>query len=141
MEDDFDFDFPFEINYEKVFKTNSILPMVRLLAAELMNNPYMTIGAYLQKARDSDFQLILEASEDEEDERLSDILLMAEMLAKAEGVETDSIEDVYKHLNSFITLVAVASLERKGLILADYDVMSFGEEFAHSTIAKRKPNV
>jgi hypothetical protein len=63
------------------------------------------------------------------------------MLARAEGVETESIEDVYKHLNSFITLAAVASLERKGLILADYDVMSFGEEFAHSTIAKRKPNV
>ena len=141
MEDDFDFDFPFEINYEKILNTNSILPMVRLLAADLMKNPYMTIGAYLQRARNEDLQLILEASEDEEDERLSDILLMAEMLAKAEGVETDSIEDVYKHLNSFITLAAVASLERKGLILADYDVMSFGEEYAHSTIAKRKPNV
>ena len=141
MDEDFDFDFPFEINYEKILNTNSILPMVRLLAADLMKNPYMTIGAYLQRARNEDLQLILEASEDEEDERLSDILLMAEMLAKAEGVETDSIEDVYKHLNSFITLAAVASLERKGLILADYDVMSFGEEFAHSTIAKRKPNV
>jgi hypothetical protein len=92
MKEDFNFDFPFEINYEKVFKTN-------------------------------------------------DILLMAEMLAKAEGVETECIEDVYKHLNSFITLAAVASLERKKLIIADYDVMSFGEEFAHSTIAKRKPNV
>jgi len=141
MDEDFDFDFPFEINYEKILNTNSILPMVRLLAADLMKNPYMTIGTYLQRARNDDLQLILEASEDEEDERLSDILLMAEMLAKAEGVETDSIEDVYKHLNSFITLAAVASLERKGLILADYDVMSFGEEFAHSTIAKRKPNV
>ena len=141
MDEDFDFDFPFEINYEKILNTNSILPMVRLLAADLMKNPYMTIGAYLQRARNEDLQLILEASEDEEDERLRDILLMAEMLAKAEGVETDSIEDVFKHLNSFITLAAVASLERKGLILADYDVMSFGEEFAHSTIAKRKPNV
>ena len=141
MEEDFNFDFPFEINYEKVFKTNDILPMVRLLAAELMKNPYMTIGSYLQRARDSDLQTILEASEDEEDERLSDILLMAEMLAKAEGVDTECIEDVYKHLNSFITLAAVASLERKKLIIADYDVMSFGEEFAHSTIAKRKPNV
>ena len=141
MDDDFDFNFPMEKNYEKVLNTNSILPMVRLLAADLMKNPYMTIGAFLQRARNDDLQLILEASEDEEDERLSDILLMAEMLAKAEGVETDSIEDVYKHLNSFITLAAVASLERKGLILADYDVMSFGEEFAHSTIAKRKPNV
>ena len=141
MDEDFDFTFPMEINYERVLKTNSILPMVRLLAADLMNNPYMTIGAYLQRARDEDLQLILEASEDEEDERLSDILLMAEMLAKAEGVETDSFDDVYKHLNCFITLAAVASLERKGLILADYDVMSFGEEFAHHTIAKRKPNV
>ena len=141
MENNFDFDFPFKINYEKLLKTKDILPMVRLLAADLMKNPYMTIGTYLQKARDSDLQLILESSEDDEDERLCDILLMAEMLAKAEGVETDSIEDVHNHLNAFITLVAVASLERKGLIDADYDVMSFGEEFAHHTIAKRKPNV
>ena len=59
MEDDFDFDFPFEINYERVFKANNILPMVRLLAAELMKNPYMTIGSYLQRARDSDLQTIL----------------------------------------------------------------------------------
>ena len=141
MENNFDFDFPFKINYEKLLKTKDILPMVRLLAADLMKNPYMTIGTYLQKARDSDLQLILESSEDDEDERLCDILLMAEMLAKAEGVETDSIEDIHNHLNAFITLVAVASLERKGLIDADYDVMSFGEEFAHHTIAKRKPNV
>ena len=141
MEDDFDFDFPFEINYEKILNNNRILPMARLLAADLMKNPYMSIGTFLQRARADDLQLILEASEDEDDERLSDILLLAEMLARAEGVETESIEDVYKHLNSFITLTAVASLERKGLILADYDVMSFGEEFAHSTIAKRKPNV
>lgn len=141
MSDDLNIDFPFEINYEKILKTNNILPMVRLLAADLMKNPYMTLGTYFQKARDSDLELILEASEDEEDERLSDILLMAEMLAKAEGVETDSFDDIYKHLNSFITLAAVASLERKDLIEANYDVMSFGEEFAHSTIAKRKPNV
>jgi hypothetical protein len=139
MSDDLNIDFPFEINYEKILKTNNILPMVRLLAADLMKNPYMSIGTYLQRARTEDLQLILEASEDEEDERLSDILLLAEMLAKAEGVETECIEDVYKHLNSFITLAAVASLERKKLIIADYDVMSFGEEYKHSTIAKRKP--
>ena len=140
MDEDFDFNFPMEINFEKILTNNSILPMVRLLAADLMKNPYMSIGTFLQRARAEDLQLILEASEDEEDERLSDILLLAEMLAKAEGVETECIEDVYKHLNSFITLAAVASLERKGLIIADYDVMSFGEEYAHSTIAKRKPN-
>ena len=52
MSEEFDFDFPFEVNYEKVFKTNSVLPMARLLAATLMENPYMTVGMYMQKARD-----------------------------------------------------------------------------------------
>jgi hypothetical protein len=138
MSDDLGIDFPFEINYEKIVKTKDILPMVRLLAADLMQNPYMTLGAYFQTAKDTDLELILEASEDDEDERLSDILLMAEMLAKAEGVITEDIDDVHTHLNIFITLAAVASLDRKDLIDADYDVMSFGEEFAKHVVAKRK---
>ena len=136
-----EFGFPFEINYEKILKTKDVLPMVRLLAADLMANPYMTLGTYFQTAKDTDLELILEASEDEEDERLSDILLMAEMLARAEGVTTEDFDDVHNHLNIFITLAAVASLDRKDLIDADYDVMSFGEEFSKHIIAKRKPNV
>ena len=136
-----EFGFPFEINYEKILKTKDVLPMVRLLAADLMANPYMTLGTYFQTAKDTDLELILEASEDEEDERLSDILLMAEMLARAEGVTTEDFDYVHNHLNIFITLAAVASLDRKDLIDADYDVMSFGEEFSKHIIAKRKPNV
>ncbi len=138
MDEDLNIDFPFEINYEKIVQTKSLLPMVRLLAADLMKNPYMTLGLYFQTAKDTDLELILESSEDEDDERLSDILLMAEMLAKAEGVITEDIDDVYVHLNTFITLAAVASLDRKDLIDADYDVMSFGEEFAKHIVAKRK---
>lgn len=132
------FDFPFEINYENILKAKDVLPMVRLLAADLMANPYMTLGTYFQTAKDTDLELILEASEDEEDERLSDILLMAEMLARAEGVASEDFDDVHNHLNIFITLAAVTSLDRKDLIDADYDVMSFGEEFAKHIVAKRK---
>ena len=135
------FEFPLEINYENILNAKDLLPMVRLLAADLMANPYMTLGAYFQTAKDTDLELIMEASEDEEDERLSDVLLMAEMLAKAEGVETEDIDDVHNHLNAFITLAAVTSLDRKNLVDANYDVMSFGEEFAQYIIAKRKPNV
>jgi len=141
MNDDFDFDFPFEVNYEKVFKTNSVLPMARLLAATLMENPYMTVGMYMQKARDKELALIIEISEDEEDERMGDILLMAEMLARAEGVDTPDIETVQAHLQAFISFAAIASLDRKDLIDAHYENMSFGEEFDKHIIAKRKPNV
>ena len=135
------FEFPLEINYQNILNAKDLLPMVRLLAADLMANPYMTLGAYFQTAKDTDLELIMEVSEDEEDERLSDVLLMAEMLAKAEGVETEDIDDVHNHLNAFITLAAVTSLDRKNLVDANYDVMSFGEEFAQHIIAKRKPNV
>jgi hypothetical protein len=138
MDEDLNIDFPFEINYEKIVQTKSLLPMVRLLAADLMKNPYMTLGLYFQTAKDTDLELILESSEDEDDERLSDILLMAEMLAKAEGVITEGIDDVYVHLNTFITLAAVASLDRKDLIDAEYDNMSFGEEYSKHIVAKRK---
>lgn len=138
MDEDLNIDFPFEINYEKIVQTKSLLPMVRLLAADLMKNPYMTLGLYFQTAKDTDLELILESSEDEDDERLSDILLMAEMLAKAEGVITEDIDDVYVHLNTFITLAAVTSLDRKDLIDAEYDNMSFGEEYSKHIVAKRK---
>ena len=141
MSEDFDFDFPFEVNYEKVFKTNSVLPMARLLAATLMENPYMTVGMYMQKARDKELALIMEISEDEEDERMSDLLLMAEMLARAEGVETNDIEAVQDHLQAFISFAAIASLDRKDMVDAHYENMSFGEEFHKHIIAKRKPNV
>jgi hypothetical protein len=141
MSEDFDFDFPFEVKYEKVFKTDSVLPMARLLAAKLMENPYMTVGMYMQKARDSELALIMEISEDEEDERMSDLLLMAEMLARAEGVETNDIEAVQDHLQAFISFAAIASLHRKDLVDAQYENMSFGEEFHQHIIAKRKPNV
>jgi hypothetical protein len=141
MSEDFDFDFPFEVNYEKVFKTDSVLPMARLLAATLMENPYMTVGTYMQKARDSELALIMEISEDEEDDRMGDLLLMSEMLARAEGVDTPDIETVQGHLQAFISFAAISSLHRKDLLDAHYENMSFGEEFHKHIIAKRKPNV
>jgi hypothetical protein len=39
MDEDFDFNFPMEIDFQKILNNNSILPMVRLLAADLMKNP------------------------------------------------------------------------------------------------------
>jgi predicted house-cleaning noncanonical NTP pyrophosphatase (MazG superfamily) len=112
--------------------------MVRLLAAELSQNPYMTLGQYFQNANETDLELIMEISEDENDERMSDLLLMAEMMAKAEGVETEDMDEVAHHLNSFISLAAVTLLDRKNLVDAYYSNMSLGSEFGKSIVAARK---
>lgn len=136
--DDLDFEFPFTINYDKILGTKNILPMTRLLAADLRQNPYMTPGLYFQSANETDLELIMEISEDDEDERMSDLLLMAEMLARAEGVESEDMDAVAHHLNSFISLAAVTLLDRKNLVDAVYDNMSFGSEYSKHIIAKRK---
>ena len=138
MMDDQDFEFPFTISYDKIVTNKTILPMVRLLAAELSQNPYMTPGQYFQNANETDLELIMEISEDDNDDRMSDLLLMAEMMAKAEGVETEDMDEVAHHLNSFISLAAVTLLDRKNLIDAYYSNMSLGSEFGKSIVAARK---
>jgi len=136
--DDFEFDFPFDIEYSKIVGNKKLLSMVRLLAADLIQNPYMSPGQYFQSANDTDLELILKISEDHEDERMSDLLLMAEMLAIAEGVESEDMEAVANHLNYFFNFAAITLLDRKNLIDANYNNMSFGEEFSKHVIATRK---
>lgn len=133
-----DFDFPFNIEYDKIVSNKKILPMARLLAAELIQNPYMSPGTYFQEANDTDLELMMVISDDEEDDRMSDLLLMAEMLVKAEGVETEDMEDVASHINIFINFAAITLLDRKNLIDAKFNNMSFGDEFSKHVIATRK---
>lgn len=133
-----DFDFPFNIEYDKIVGNKKILPMARLLAAELIQNPYMSPGTYFQEANDTDLELMMVISDDEEDDRMSDLLLMAEMLVKAEGVETEDMEDVASHINIFINFAAITLLDRKNLIDAKFNNMSFGDEFSKHVIATRK---
>jgi hypothetical protein len=77
-------------------------------------------------------------SDDYDNENFADLLLMAEMLVRAEGLNgSDSSEAMNIHLKKFITFLAIEGLYRKGLVRVFRENMSFGEDMEERVIVEK----
>jgi hypothetical protein len=133
-----------QINYsvvhDEVINNTSLLVVTRLLALDLKNNPYKTIGDFISKMNEFDLQVLVdkinEASETKEPD--SDILLMSIMLAIAEGVDFNlDIEGVTKCHNYLTNFIVIESLGRKGLVKVHHKNMSFGDDCDDKIIVEK----
>lgn len=129
--------FPFQINYAEITKHMDLLPITRLTAFERQANPYIRPGDWIKGLPDTIIQELLAISENDEDSHTSELMLLTEMLVRAEGLETESIEDMSKHLNLFISLLAIESLGRKGLVKVYHENMSFGDDMGKKIIVEK----
>lgn len=137
-------DFDYTIEMQKVADEQSVLSVTRLLASKLIKKPYMSVGSFFKDISDTDLQLLLDISDtlgddvEEEDQHpnSSDILLIAEMLARAEGVHASNINETTSNMKAFVGFLCIESLARKGLVRAFRDRFSFGAEMQSITIAE-----
>lgn len=141
----------FNVNYEKLINSREYLAVTRKLAIDLMAKPYMTVEQFINSLSDGDISQLLEMSVDDDDEdadpldsiaetekHLSDLLLIAEMLAVAEGLaNSDGYDMVQNRVSQLIAFLAVESLARKGMVKSYPQNMSFGEDMAKKIIAER----
>jgi len=141
----------FSVNYENLINSREYLAVTRKLASDLMKKPYMTVEQFINNLSDGDISQLLEMSVDDDDEdadpldsiaetekNLGDLVLIAEMLAVAEGLESsDGYDMVQNRVSQLIAFLAVESLARKGLVKSHPHNMSFGEEMAKKIIAER----
>lgn len=125
---DFEYNDGWTINFKKVSEDNELLAITRLLARDLMVVPYMSVGDFFKKLSDKDLDTLLELVNDDDDDSEAEILLLSEMLARAEGSETDDLEQVARNMAIFKILVAGTSLHRKEMVKAHFDKYSFGED-------------
>lgn len=139
------------LNYEKLINSRDYLAVTRKLATDLMAKPYMTVGQFINNLSAGDISQLLEMSVDDDNEdadtldsideterHLEDLLLIAEMLAVAEGLpNSDSYDMVQNRVSQLIAFLAVESLARKGLVKSHPHNMSFGEDMAKKIIAER----
>ena len=103
----------------------------RLLAANLMENHYLSVGAYLTKLSTIELDYLNELSEVEDtDPRLQELIIITLMLLQAEGTIVSSEDDVIDHLSSFKLMIAGASLGRKGYIKVNYENLSFNDDMS-----------
>jgi len=131
----------FVVNCAEVVKSKECLAVTRLLAADLLKNPYLTVGDFLKNVSDTDLQTLVLASEpDENDEvQLDDIMLISMMLMQAEGLPPIQVdEEGQQIIQKMIMFLVCESLYRKGLVNIFRKNMSFGDEMNDKVIVEKK---
>jgi hypothetical protein len=127
----------YHVNLPEVAKSTDCLAITRLLATKIMAQPYMTVEEFLTGLSDSDVSQLVNVINDQE-QNFEDILLMAEMVASAEGLSnSDSFESMKFRMAQLTTFIIVESLARKGLCRVFRENMSFGEDMADKQIAEK----
>lgn len=134
---EFDDNTHFNVNFAAVLAQKDFMAVTRMLAADIMSTPYMSVGDFMRKLSDEELQTLLEISEDDNHERLDEVLLISEMLAAAEGLEGATIDTSHERVNQFCIFLVLESLARKDLVKLRYENMSFGEDFKDKIIAEK----
>ena len=124
------------VNLQEVAKSNMVMSVTRLLAKDLMENPYMTVESFLTGLSDKDLQTFID---DEDDTKYyEDYILISEMLAAAEGCEPIVEEkNVGKRIQQLIVFLTLESLARKGLCKVYRENMSFDDDMLDAKLAEK----
>ena len=139
MEDPIDFENSHP-DMEKIIRTEGLLPITKSVAKMLMKHQYLSLGKFFTRISDENLQTLMEIIDDADNEfndGMEDVVLMTEMLSRAEGVPSESIEDITENVNYFGACVTCVSLERKGLVRVFYENMSFGKELGEQTLVEK----
>jgi len=132
-----DEDTTFHVNYAKVLDQKDMLPVTRLLAADLLSTPYMPVGDFIAGLSDASLAELIEVCNDENHAHFEELLLIAEMLSAAEGLESGTLDTIHERTNHLITLIAIEYFARKGLVIVHHKNMSFGEDMGDKVIVEK----
>lgn len=136
-----EFDYPFEINYDGIIKAPLLMECTRDLARTLRHNPYLTFGDYMNEMPSAVLNELLEVADDETHEHFDELVLISEMLARAEGLDASQNDaESLKRLKVLMSIIAVEGLYRKGMIRAFRENYSFGEDMLTKIVAQRIDN-
>ena len=128
------------LNYTEIVARPDMLAVTKGLAAKMAINPYTTVKDFLLSLSTGDLEHLLKISEnieDTKDSHFSELVLITEMLSKAEGLDTQDIEELTVRVNSFLTFLAIEGLARKGLVEVYRENMSFGKDMAKALIVRK----
>jgi hypothetical protein len=130
----------FSLNLKAISQSKTVSSIVCMLAKTLMDNPYITVGQYLQSLSEPDLKSLVEMCDDtlEHKKFNENILLISAMLAHAEGLDIEfSADQMGDYYNSMLTYLPLESLKRKGFVKLHYENMSFGPEFDDKIVVER----
>lgn len=132
------------ISYQKIVTDTNMLSSTRLLAAKLQQTTYITVKDFLQDLSNDELFDLIEAADslilnNDNSTHCQDIVLISEMLTRAEGLASSTEDDIFQHTRALCTFVACEGLARRGLVKVFRENMSFGEDMVDKIIIERLP--
>lgn len=133
------------IRFDKVAEDKSFLPVTRLLAIDIIKNPYIVVGDFMRDISDQDIELLLDIADDEDNCHFEELILISEMLAAAEGIpneyedEMELVAVARSRISMLLMYLAMESLARKNLIILHRENMTFGDDTGDKIVAERMP--
>lgn len=145
--EEFDESGEYTVDLPKLLADKNHLSITRSIATQLMENPYMSVGQFLQSIPDRDLNILCEILDDqfECDQRgesdiidnFDDIVLLSLMLAKAEGLLVSGLDDVENYTNTLSVLITSEGMKRKGFVKMYYENISLGDDYADRIVAEK----
>lgn len=135
-----DIDDGFTVNLSEVVKSSDCLAVTRLLAADLIAKPYLSVGDWIGHVSDADLKNLVQGAElDKNDEViLEDLMLIFMMLRQAEGLPpVKEDEDFRRGIGQLVTMLVGESLARKGLIKLYRENLSFGDDMGDKIVMEK----
>lgn len=130
----------YTVNYHNIANHKDLSNVTRVLAMDLINNPYLVVGDFFKNLSNGSLDELVEITNRDDDDAISETLLLSEMLSRAEGVEND-LEDMGTNIGTMRMFVAGTSLARKGLVRVHYENMTFGREIEEKVLFEKINNV
>ena len=141
---DFDNENEFKVDLQAAINHPDLMAITKVTAIFIKNNGYHSVGKFLQALTDADLKSLLdvvdqqfEAADEDLIDDYENIVLLTLMLADAEGVGIESVEQLSSNTNIFGVLLTMEGLKRKGLVTLMYDKISFGEDFKHEVVCRK----
>lgn len=128
------------IDYGRVIDSTKFLAVTRMLAITLREQQYMTVGEFLKDISDGDLITLLNITDNIEDPRYEEILLISQMLAEGEGISDMTISGFTVRTNMLSTYLVIESLARKGMVKFYRENVSFDTDNDKMIVEKLGPN-
>lgn len=137
-----DKEFNYTLDLAKVATNKGLMAVTRMLATDIMNSPYMTLGDFFKSISDKDLQTFVdcfdELKSDDYKSWYNDLVVMAELLATSEGLPgSASYDELTSRANQLVGHMLIVSLERKGLVKVHYENLSFGDDMGDKIVVEK----
>lgn len=133
----------YSVDLHRVANYEGYSSCTRLLASNLINNPYVTPGEFIVGLSDYELEWLLESVDKlreeneglfDEDEDVDELILITLMLSQAEGVFVSTEEELFNSIKMFSLMLVGIRLSRDGIVKAYPEKFSFGEDMQEEVI-------